>query len=208
MNAFFSRPAAILGRLLMLVALVSLLTPFVAAQERAPAQLFEAAQCLATDPLHWVDVSNKKELVLAYLPEGRSFNGARFIDVVVYDSPKHDQGFIFDIRVREEGRKHIYSIENNAAWKKLGDEYKFDEPPLGGNFRQNQMVSILQQVHHHHKWYEAQVKQLVKPNAHLRCESSVEDVPPGTKPVPPAAPTANQAATQPDKPASPLKKWF
>lgn len=206
MNVFLSRPAASLAcRLLLLAALLALLTPLVIAQERAPVQLFEAAQCLATDPLHWVDVSNKKELVLAYLPEGRSFNGARFIDVVVYSSAKHDEGFIFDIRVHEDGRKHVYSIENNAAWKKVGGEYKFDEPPLGGNFRQNQLISILEQIHHHHKWYEAQVRMLLKPNAHLRCDSNVEDVPPGTKPVPPAGPPAAQT---PDKSKTSPKKWF
>ncbi len=206
MNAFLTRPAATLAcRLLLLAALLSLLVPFLSAQERAPVQLFEAAQCLATDPLHWVDVSNKKELVLAYLPEGRSFNGARFIDVVVFNNSKHDQGFIFDIRVHEEGRRHIYSVENNAAWKKEADEYKFEEPPLGGNFRQNQMVSILQQIHRHHKWYEAQVRLLLKPNPHLRCESNVEDVPLGTKPVPSAAQPAAQPA---EKTVAPLKKWF
>jgi hypothetical protein len=40
----------------------------------------------------------------------------------------------------------------------------------------------------HHKWYEAQVKQLIKPSPKLRCETNVEDVAPVKDASAPAAP--------------------
>jgi len=164
-------------RSLILLLLLVVMSAALCAQERAPSALFEAAQCLVNDSHHWVDVKNVKELNLAYLPESKSFGGAKYIYVIVYSSPKHDQGTIYDIRLKDEDHHRVYSIENNADFAfNAKKEITFPEPPLGGAWRQNQLTISIQQIQRHHKWYEAPVKALLKPSSKLHCETNVEDV--------------------------------
>jgi len=171
----------------LLLLLLTFFSAAVCAQERAPAALFEAAQCLVTDPHHWVPVKDLKELNLAYLPESKSFGGNRYIYVIVYNDAKHNAGSIFDIRLKDEDRHRVYSIENDASFAIVNKLVKFDEPPLGGDWRQNQLTTTIGQIQKHHKWYEAQVKQLLKPYTHFRCETNVEDMVP-KKDASPVAP--------------------
>jgi hypothetical protein len=143
------------------------------AQDKAPLPLFEAAQCLVNGKYLWVDVKDQKFLQLAYQSDAKTFGGAKYLYVIVFTSPKRDQGKVFDIQVRDH---HSYSIENNATFVKTGKDVTFSEPPLGGAWRQNQLTTSVQQILHHHKWYEAEVKYLLKPSGHIRCETIVEDV--------------------------------
>ena len=154
------------------------------AQERAPAALFEAAQCLVTDPHHWVPVDGVKELSLAYHADQKTFGGAKYLYVIVYTNPQHDRGDIFDIRLKDAEHKRVYSIENDASFVVKPNEITFSEPPLGGAWRQNQLTQSIQQIQRHHKWYEAQVKQLLKPSSHFGCETNVEDMPQSTTAAP------------------------
>jgi len=158
--------------LALLLLLASVSVPLVA-QERAPVALFEAAQCLVNGKYVWVDVKDQKELQLAYQADTKTFGGASYIYVIVFTSPKHDQGKIFDIRIKDH---HTYSIENNAIFANTPKGITFPEPPLGGNWRQTQLTNSIQQILRRHKWYEAQVKALLKPNSHIRCETNVEDI--------------------------------
>lgn len=156
-----------------LVLFALLAVPALFAQERAPEALFEATQCLVTGKYEWIDVKDKKELQLAYHTDNKTFNGARYIYVIVFTTPKRDQGKLFDIRVKEH---HTYSIENNARFAITPAGITFTEPPLGGSWTQSQLTTTVRQILKHHKWYEAQVKVLLKPSTHLHCETTVEDV--------------------------------
>jgi hypothetical protein len=156
----------------LLLLLVSIGVPL-SAQERAPVALFESAQCLVNGKYLWVDVTGQKELQLAYQADTKTFGGASYLYVIVFTSPKRDQGKIFDIRVKDH---HTYSVENNAIFAKTAAGITFPEPPLGGTWRQTQLTTTIQQILRRHHWYEAQVKALLKPPAHLRCETNVEDV--------------------------------
>ena len=143
-------------------------------QDRAPSVLFEATQCLVTGKYEWVDPGDQKVLQLAYRVDNKTFSGAHYLYVVVFNSNKRDSGKLFDVRVKDH---HTYSIENNAKFSIAKDKtISFPEPPLGGNWTQGQMTSTMKQVMKHHKWYEAEVKQLQKPSPKLRCETVVEDV--------------------------------
>jgi len=177
----------IMKRTLLTLLLFACCAAGLCAQERAPSALFEAAQCLVTDPHHWVPVNDVKELNVAYLPESKSFGKEKYIYVIVYNDQKHNAGSIFDIRLKDEG-KRVYSIENDASFAIVNKEVKFDEPPLGGAWRESQLTTTIQQIQKHHKWYEAQVKQLLKPYTHFRCETNVEDMAPakGAAPEKPA----------------------
>jgi hypothetical protein len=163
-------------RYLALFLLSISLSAALSAQDRAPALLFEAAQCLATDSHQWIDVHEVKALSLGYKIDKKTFAGGHYLYVIVYSTPKRDQGRVFDIRYKEENRQHVYSIENNADFVKTPKGINFTEPPLGGTWTQNQLTTAIQQILHQRKWYEAQVKHLLKPADHLVCETKVEDV--------------------------------
>jgi hypothetical protein len=145
----------------------------VCAQDKAPVPLFEAAQCLVNGKYLWVDVTDKKELQFAYQSDAKTFGGTSYLYVIVFTSPKRDQGKIFDIKVKDH---HTYSVENNAIFARTSKGITFPEPPLGGTWRQTQLTTTIQQILRRHKWYEAQVKVLLKPSSRLRCETNVEDV--------------------------------
>ncbi len=157
-----------------------------AQEERAPEALFESAQCLVNDPHHWVKVDGLKQLELAYLPESKSFGGHKYLYVIVWDTPKREQGTIYDVRLKDDEHHRVYSIENNAQFRVNKDEVTFLEPPLGGEFRQHQLTTTIQKIVKRKKWYEAQVKQLLRPSPKLHCETNVEDVAPA-KSAPAAA---------------------
>ncbi len=138
-------------RITLLLLLLSSLCAGAVAQERAPSALFEAAQCLIADPHHWVVVTDIKELNLAYLPESKSFGGNKYMYVVVYTDSKHTAGSIFDFRIKDAGHR-VYSIENDASFMIVNKtQVKFDEPPLGGAWRENQLTTSIQQIQKHHK---------------------------------------------------------
>jgi hypothetical protein len=128
---------------------------------------------LATGKYAWVDAQNVKTLALGYQTDNKTFAGGKYLYVVVFNSPKRDGGKVFDIRIKDH---HTYSIENNATFVSGPNGIAFTEPPLGGTWAQNQLTTAVQQILRHRKWYEAQVKYLLKPNNHMHCETSVEDV--------------------------------
>ncbi|MDR3764260.1 MAG: hypothetical protein P4M01_09220 [Acidobacteriota bacterium] len=168
--------------------LVASVTAAVAQEERAPEALFESAQCLVNDAHHWVSVEGIKQLELSYLTESKTFGGHKYIYVVVWDSPKHQQGTIYDVRLLSGEHRGGYSVENNAqfTYNKEKDEVSFLEPPLGGEFRQHQLTTTILKIAHRKKWYEAQVKQLLHPSPKLHCETNVEDVVPAKSAATPA----------------------
>jgi hypothetical protein len=157
-----------------LAALLLLSASALFAQDRAPSALFEATQCLVTGKYEWIDPGDQKVLQLAYHVDKKTFSGAHYLYVIVFNSNKRDSGKVFDIRLKEH---HTYSIENNAKFAIAPDKsITFPEPPLGGNWAQNQMTNTVHQILKHRKWYEAEVKQLQRPSPKLNCETVVEDV--------------------------------
>ncbi|PSH03021.1 MAG: hypothetical protein CXZ00_14360 [Acidobacteria bacterium] len=156
--------------------LLASLTATVRAQDKAPVALFEAAQCLATGKVEWVNVESVKVLQLSYLADNQKIAGSKYIYVVVYITPKRDQGKIFDIRYWDDSHQRVYSVENNATFAITPKGITFPEPPLGGAFIQNQFTNVIQQILRRRKRYELEVKSLLKPSSHIRCETNVEDL--------------------------------
>lgn len=161
-------------RYLSLCLLLSCLCPLLHAQDNPPTVLYEAAQCLATGKYEWVDATGLKTLQLAYHTDNKTYNGEHYIYVIVFTNPARNQGKVFDIRIKDH---HTYSVENNARFV-LGPNggITFTEPPLGGAWTLNQLTARVHDILRHHKWYEADVKRLLKPSDHLQCETTVEDV--------------------------------
>jgi hypothetical protein len=176
--------------------------PALFAQDAPPVALFEATQCLATGKYAWIELTGQKTVQLAYSTD--KFEGSRYLYVLVFTAPKRDQGKVFDIRMSKD---HSYTIENNGRFVVTDKGFTFTEPPLGGNWTVNQLGSRVQQILRHRKWYEAEVKRVLKPNDHLQCETAVEDIiHPAPKPKPQFAeptPEPQQAAPQPPAPPQP-----
>ena len=155
-----------------ILSLVSLLwLPALLAQDAPPVSLFEATQCLATGKYAWLDLKSQKTVQLAYNAD--KSEGSHYIYVVVFTTPKRDQGKVFDVRM---DRDHSYIIENNAHFVMTEKGFTFVEPPLGGTWTVNQLSARVQQILKRKKWYEAEVKRILKPNPHLHCETAVDDV--------------------------------
>jgi hypothetical protein len=166
-----------MNRYLALLVVLTSMGAALYAQDKPPALLWEAAQCLATDKHQWIDLRDVKTLDLAYETDSRKFAGNKYLFVIVYGNAQRSQGRIFDISYRDEPHHRVYSIENNADFVSGPNKnINFTEPPLGGNWTQTQLSTAIQKMLHSRKWYEAQVKFLIKPSSHIRCETKVEDV--------------------------------
>lgn len=160
-------------RLLALLLLLASTSAVLRAQDTAPSALFDAAQCLVNDKHQWVDLTGFQKVQLAYHPDSKTFGGGKYLYVIIFTSPKRDQGKIFDIRLKEH---RTYSIENNAGFAITPAGITFPEPPLGGNWTQNQLTASVQTILNHRRFYDVEVKYLRKPNSHVHCETAVEDV--------------------------------
>jgi hypothetical protein len=143
------------------------------AQNQAPALLHEAAHCLVTDKHNWLDSQtlNAPELSLGYHPDAKTSLGDKYLYVVVYTTPRRNQGKIFDIRFKQQDHRHLFNIENSATFVSSKNGVEFPEPPLGGTWAQAQLAPAIQQMEQHRKWYTASLKYLVKPSDHIQCES-------------------------------------
>jgi len=149
-------------------------SPTLFAQDKPTVPLFEATHCLATEKHGWLDLQSAKELSLGYLTDAKTVLGDKYLYVVVYTNPQRTQGKIFDIRIKKGDRQRVYSIENDATFVSTPKEVTFPQPPLGGTWAQTQFSTAIQHIEHHHKWYVAPVKSLLKPTNHIRCESSTD----------------------------------
>jgi hypothetical protein len=127
---------------------------------------------LVTDSRNWLDPQtlSAPELNLGFQADNKTSLGDEYLYVVVYTTPKRDEGKIFDIRVKPH---HLYSIENDATFASTSTGITFSTPPLGGQWAQSQLIPAIQRIVHH-KWYTADMKYLRKPAKNVQCETSME----------------------------------
>ena len=148
----------------------------VCAQSIPPVLLYEAAHCLVTDKHNWLDPQTlgARELSLGYHPDAKTMLGDKYLYVVVYTTPRRNEGKIFDIRFKDQNHQHIFSIENSATFISSKTGVEFSVPPMGGTWAQAQFTPVIQQIVHH-KWYTEPIKYLVKPSTHIQCESYADN---------------------------------
>lgn len=144
------------------------------AQYNAPAPLFEAAHCLVTEKHAWLDLQKTKELSLGFRSDEKTMLGDKYLYVIVYTTPKRNEGRIFDIRIKKQDRQRVYNIENTATFVTTAKGVDFPQPPTGGTWAQNQLVTAIQQIEHH-KWYVASIGSLQKESKHVQCASTADD---------------------------------
>jgi hypothetical protein len=145
------------------------------AQNQAPVLLHDAAHCLVTDPHNFLDKQTlgARELNLGFQSDAKTSLGDKYLYVIVYTDPSRSHGKIFDIRLKQEGHNHIFSVENSATFVVTAVGVEFPTPPVGGQWAQNQLIPAIQRIVHH-KFYTAEMKYLLKPAKNVECQSNVE----------------------------------
>jgi hypothetical protein len=145
------------------------------AQNQAPAILHDAAHCLVTDHHKWLDAKtlSAPDLKLGFLTDNKTALGDKYLYVLVFTNPTRTQGKIFDIRLKDQGHHHIYSIENSATFISSPTGIEFPTPPVGGQWAQNQLIPAIQRIERH-KFYTTEMKYLLKSTKNVECESNVE----------------------------------
>jgi hypothetical protein len=145
------------------------------AQNQAPALLHDAAHCLVTDPHNFLDKQtlSARELNLGFQSDAKTSLGDKYLYVVVFTDPGRSHGTIFDVRLKQQGHNHVYSVENSASFVYSAQGIEFPTPPVGGQWAQNQLIPAIQRIVHH-KFYTAEMKYLLKPAKNVECESNVE----------------------------------
>jgi len=146
------------------------------AQNQPPAVLHDAAHCLVTDPHNWLDKQtlSAPELNLGFLTDNKTVLGDKYLYVVVFTNPNRSHGKIFDIRLKQEGHNHIFSVENSATFVVPAVGVEFPTPPVGGQWAQNQLIPAIQHIEHH-KFYTAEMKYFLKPAKNILCQSNMEN---------------------------------
>lgn len=142
----------------------------VRAQEKTPPLLFRAAHCLAVK--EFLPHPNAKELTFGYLLDEHSYSGDKVIYIVVYAAPTRSNGWFFAVFPTGNDRHEVFNIQNNATFvlskhERLG--VSFTDPPLGGTWTQEHIVSAIKEIEKQPR-FTISVKKLSAANS-CGCES-------------------------------------
>jgi len=160
-----------MNRCLAILVVVGGLSLMAGAQNRPPGTVHEALQCLVTDTKSGLDSEtlSAAEIDLGYKMDSKTALGDHYLYLVVYTTPKRDEGRIYDVRVKQH---HVYSVENSATFVSTAKGITFPTPPVGGQWAQNQLIPALEKMVHH-KWYTVEMKYLRPGSKNVRCESAL-----------------------------------
>jgi hypothetical protein len=74
------------------------------------------------------------------------YDDGRPVYVVSYTTANRNHGYIFDIALKTEGTSTIFTLQNNARFVRSGQNVDFIDPPLGGTWTQEHLVSAVNQL--------------------------------------------------------------
>ena len=152
------------------------------AQDQGPALLHQAVHCLAAKK--FLPPSKAAEGTFGYLLDEKSYPGAKMLYVVEYPNPSRPDGFVFTIFVTDHDGRQNFNIQNNArfALSKDGDEgVSFVNPPLGGTWTREHLVSAIKQVEKQPR-VTVSMKNLLAVDTSVSCEAYTDPQPkPATK---------------------------
>ncbi len=147
------------------------LSTAVFSQDQPPKLLVEAAQCLATKK--HLPPSKATALSFGYLVDAKSYPGEKVLYVVDYSGPGRSEGMVFTIFFEEKGGRQTFNIQNNARFVRSKDGIEgidFPDPPLGGTWTQQHLVSAIKQIERQAR-FTFPASDLVGPSASTQCES-------------------------------------
>jgi hypothetical protein len=133
-----------LKKICLTLSLLSSLSASVYAGEPAPELLVHAAQCLTVK--NHLPPAKATALSLGYMVDERSYPGEKVLYLVDYPSSNRSQGYVFTIFLTQKGDSQIFDIQNNAKFVTTKGQIDFDEPPLGGAWTQEHLISAINHI--------------------------------------------------------------
>ena len=133
-----------IARLALLVGRLSTIVP---AQAQAPRLLLQGAQCLAAKK--FLPPSGGSAASFGYVVDAKSYPGQKVLYVVDYAGPGASEGLVFAIVLTETDGRQILNVQNNARFVRSKDAtggIGFPDPPLGGIWTQQHLVSAIKQI--------------------------------------------------------------
>ncbi len=117
------------------------------AQDEGADLLHQAAHCLAAK--QFLPPSRKGDRTFGYVLDEKSYPGERMLYVVEDPKPSRREGLVFTIFVTDHDGHRSLNIQNNArftASKRSDEGVSFQNPPLGGSWTQEHLVSAIKQI--------------------------------------------------------------
>jgi len=85
-------------------------------------------------------------LTFGYLLDAKSYPGEQVLYVVDYTEANHSGGVVFAVFFTLKDGNQVFNIQNNAKFTKKGDDVEFVDPPLGGTWTQQHLISAIKQI--------------------------------------------------------------
>jgi hypothetical protein len=114
-----------------------------------PQILIHAAQCLVAK--NFIALPDQGQMNLGYFIDNQSYPEERVIYVVEYTenqkaSHSASAGTVFSLFYSDLNGKKKYDIQNNASFTITGNNIEFRDPPLGGIWTQQHLVSAIKHI--------------------------------------------------------------
>jgi hypothetical protein len=147
------------------------------AQDDRAALLHQAVHCLAAK--QFLLPSKVADGTFGYVLDEKSYPGEKMLYVVEYPKPSRHHGLVFTIFVTDHDGHRDFNIQNNARFiaSKHGDEgVSFTNPPLGGSWTQEHLISAINQIEKQ-PTVALPMKNLVEVDSSVSCEAYTDPQP-------------------------------
>ncbi len=140
-------------------------------KQQAPMLLVNATQCLTAK--NALQRSEAPALSFGYVLDSKSYPGEKIIYVANYTAAGRSGGVVFTIFLTKTKDRAVFNIQNNATFVRSKDGLDgidFIEPPLGGGWTQQHLVSAIRQIEAR-PIFMIPTNDLLAPPASIQCES-------------------------------------
>jgi hypothetical protein len=147
------------------------------AQDEGAALLHQAVHCLAAKK--FLPPSKMTDGTFGYVLDEKSYPGEKMLYVVEYPKPSRRDGLVFTVFVTDHDGHRDFNIQNNARFiaSKHGDEgVSFANPPLGGSWTQEHLISAIKQIEKQ-PTVTLPIKNLVEVDSSVSCEAYTDPQP-------------------------------
>jgi hypothetical protein len=147
------------------------------AEDHGAVLLRRAAHCLAAKS--FLPPTKTAKMTFGYLLDEKSYPGEKMLYIVNYPSPSRPDGFAFTIFLTEHDGRLDFNIQNNTRFTLFKDGVKgvtFVDPPLGGTWTQEHLVSAIEQIEKQPR-LSISIKNLLAADSSVSCEAYTDPQP-------------------------------
>lgn len=158
---------------ILLLACMSVAVP-AQIQEPAPDPLLDAGHCLAgaQQDLLGLNQTYASQLELGFVADSKTVPGQDLLNIVEYTTRTHTDGRVFTFLAKGKDSHRVLRLQFKTAFRQSDDgsqRLELVDPPLGGVWTQDQLLSAIRQVGFH--TYSILVGDLRNRSAAVQCES-------------------------------------